>query len=161
MAIVKVNGRELDSTSVTFVWGSTPVPITEIAWGDALETEMARRMGGQHVQGTTPGQYTPDAVKIKVYESDYQAIVHPLLPANGYGNYRKDALLRISDPEMGSAEIKFDKLRLTKKSATFSQGPSGLQRDVEMTTTQITENGKTINTVPGNPATGAAAKLRV
>lgn len=156
-----VNDRTYDSGRAEIRFGSTAAAIQKIGFGDSLSVEVVRRIGSQEIAVVTEGQYETEDVMVTVEQSVWQKKILPKLPANGLGNFRFVITVLLSDPELGTGNVRLEKCRIIGIKDNIENSAGALVTELKINTVQIVRNGKTLNRRRGanTPAADNAMKL--
>lgn len=146
MAFRRVNGLELDGTSVTVTIGRYEFPVLKASYGDKLVTETVSHMGSQRIDGRTPGKYETDEGKFSMTASVARADFIPLLSQYAWGNVSVPVIFSFTHPTLGS-DSDYLNVRVVSTATAPENAAKALELEFSMAVDQIwwTDQRKTIN----------------
>jgi hypothetical protein len=145
--MIRVIDVEFDGSSVKCIIGRTEIPLLGSSYGDNLQPEKVRQMGGQLIDAVTIGTYETDEGKIKMRSSVFRGIFMPLVDLYGFGNRVLPVVFSFEHPDIGSDSDALT-CRFTKIAAAQEASNKGHEVELGLTVTQIwwTDRRVTINT---------------
>lgn len=104
------------ATSVSLRFGSTKVPVTKFEPSSAeTKTEKVRRVGSMGADKRTPGVVDIGDGTVEVLTTDWEGIMLPRLPENGFTLIEFAILVLYSHPSvLGSGGTMLDRVRIVK-----------------------------------------------
>lgn len=147
---IRVNGK-------LYNWGSLILKIDGVPFtgvGKIEYSQKRERVKGygmaphQGPRGRTNGKYTPDNVKMTLFEDTWKTLreMLALQSANGlsYGNPQVPIILQAFELELGVDQRTFDRCCIVSDGASLEEGSEPNMVDIEWDVMGIFENGMTL-----------------
>lgn len=163
MAVREATDVAYDGSNVEIRFGKHAFGLTKISWGDGLEPEQGSRIGHQENNFTTDGKYKTEESSVTM-ETAEAARMLSLMPSNGYGNFRFQALIVMSHADTGSYKVVLDGCRAKGLKESVENSSTANMVEFTLIVKQIYRkrgNGqwKTINRTKGRASSGASQMM--
>jgi hypothetical protein len=151
--IRRVDGIELDGSSVTFTYGKIVAEVADVDYSDDITTAVGTSLGYQSQRYRTAGLYKTGTLTVTFRASVYRADVLPKLGKNGYGNIPKSAIVSYKHPQLGTDSDLLTGARILGQASKVESGEKALMIPIKFEVMQIFwgEGRATLNYVPGFP----------
>lgn len=147
--MISRQSAELDGGSVTVTFGKAEIRCVKASYGDKLNKEKVREMGGQTISGITPGIYDTDEVKITMTAKRFRSEFMPAVTKNGFGNQKLAIVVGRSSATGDRDSDLLRSCQCTNLGAAVDATAKGEDAELAFMTEQIfwTSDRKTLNTL--------------
>lgn len=161
MRLRRISGHELDGSTVTITIGKYQFYALAVSYGDSLQPEKLRQMGGQEIDAITEGTYETEEGKLRVSASVWRGEIAPLLEQNGWGNVGHSVVVSFTHKQLGSDSDLLADCRLISNTDAPEAGSKPLEHEIKLVYRQIfwTDDRKTINRLGDVYQTPGISKL--